>query len=87
MPAGLRHMELGLPPWRKARPACVLEQAAALFCCKGESVVERNTGDEVKLHTEEVHSLYPPLDFVRAIKARVMGTCRRTKIISQIILK
>jgi hypothetical protein len=49
----------------------------------GESVVERNTGGEVKLHSEEVHSLYPPLDFVAAIKARVMGTNRSTKYLAR----
>lgn len=77
MPAGLYHMELGLPPWRKAQPACIWEQAAALFCYIGESVVERNKGGEVKLHSEEVHGLYPPLDFVRAIKTKGDGDMQK----------
>jgi len=80
-------VELGLPPWRKAQPASILEQAVALFCYIGESVAERNTGGEVKLHNEEVQSVYPPSDFVRAIKTRVLETCRSTQILSQIILK
>jgi len=80
-------VELGLPRWRKVQPASILEQAVALFCYIGESMAERNTGGQVKLHSEKVHSLYPPLDFVTAIKTRVMEACRSTQILSQIILK
>ena len=65
MPAGLYRVELGLPTWRKPQPVSILEQVAALFCHAGESVAERNTGVQVKLHSEEVHSLCPPLNFVK----------------------